>query len=98
MLQGAPHQQAQDDPELLQLVMHDLAAAPTEFQPTNYWAGYTLKFVEQLKQRGLHDFRRRSEEVFRAFGAVDFVHPMAAVGISWNRFLATTDRISHSDR
>jgi len=88
MVHGASDQQAKDDPELLQLVMQDLAAAPTEFQPTNYWADYTLKFVEQLKLRGLHNFRRRSDEVFRAFGAVDFVHPMAAAGLSRNRFIA----------
>src|SRR6185437_11595423 len=58
-----------------------------EFQPTNYWSGYTRRFIRELRERGLRDFRRRDDSVFRAFGAVDFVNPVASVALSKNRFL-----------
>jgi len=80
-------QQAADDPPLLELMIDDLSRAPAEFQPTNYWAGYTQRFIGELRQRGLRDFRRQSDTVFRAFGAVDFVNPVASIALSKNRFL-----------
>ncbi len=77
--------QIKDDTELLDLMMADLRAAPKSFQPTNYWAVYEKRFVNELRRFGLSNFRRRDDLVFRAFGAVDFVNPVARVAISQSR-------------
>jgi putative sugar O-methyltransferase len=82
-----PDNQVSDDAALLDQMMADLSAAPAQYQPTNYWAAYTHRFTSELRQHGLRDFRRQDDKVFRAFGAVDFVHKMASVHISRNRFL-----------
>lgn len=82
-------EQAKDDFEKLELMMTDLKAAPDFFQPTNYWAIYEDRFMKELRQHGLRDFRRRDDLVFRAFGAVDFVNPVARVAISQSRMFRT---------
>ena len=77
--------QAQDDVELLDVMMSDLRSADARFQPTNYWAIYEKRFLPQLKEHGLKDFRRQKSLVFRAFGAVDFEHDLARVVASQSR-------------
>jgi putative sugar O-methyltransferase len=77
--------QASDDFELLELMMADLRSAPAEFSPTNYWAVYERRFLPQLRASGLVDFRRRGDAVFRSFGAVDFVHPVAELRLHDSR-------------
>jgi hypothetical protein len=74
--------QAADDVELLELMMSDLRAADARFQPTNYWSIYEKRFLPQLKQHGLKDFRRQRNLVFRSFGAVDFDHRLTEPGRS----------------
>jgi putative sugar O-methyltransferase len=80
-------QQAADDIELLELMMGDLRSADARFQPTNYWAVYEKRFLPQLRQQGLKDFRRQKAMVFRSFGAVDFDHRLATVVMSQSRYL-----------
>ncbi len=69
--------QVASDEALLDLMMDDLRKAEQEFQPTNYWAAYEPRFMRELKMHGLKDMRRQKNLVFRSFGAVDFVHPVA---------------------
>lgn len=69
--------QIPDDFKLLELMMDDLRHASSEFQPTNYWAIYEPRFLRELAEHGLTDMRRQKNRVFRSFGAVDFVHPIA---------------------
>jgi putative sugar O-methyltransferase len=46
----------------------------------------------ELRDRGLQDFRRQSDTIFRSFGAVDFVNPVASITLSQNRFLRQLPR------
>lgn len=81
--------QAQDDLALLELMMADLKKSPREFHPTNYWAAYEDKALNEIRAGGLRDFRRRPDEVFRSFGAVDFVHAIADVRFRHSRVFTT---------
>lgn len=78
-------QQVPADHSLLELMMDDLRHAPVEFQPTNYWAVYESRFLHELAKHGLTDMRRQKNLVFRSFGAVDFVHPMAELAFRNSR-------------
>lgn len=69
--------QVPSDVSLLNLMMADLRQADPAFQPTNYWAAYEPRFMKELEEHGLEDMRRQKNLVFRSFGAVDFVHPVA---------------------
>ena len=64
--------QVPDRPELLKLMLDDLASAPAVFRPTNYWSVYEQRFVPELRDRGLVDFRRRRGTVLSSFGATDY--------------------------
>lgn len=69
--------QANDDKDLLELMLSDHASAPEEFRPTARWAEYSAKFVDFLRTEGLRDFRGRRHEkgsagsVLGQFGALD---------------------------
>jgi len=63
--------QVPDRPDLLKLMLDDLASAPAAFRPTNYWSVYEQRFVPELTNRGLVDFRRRRGTVLTSFGASD---------------------------
>ncbi|HVJ98116.1 MAG TPA: hypothetical protein VNC41_14900, partial [Acidimicrobiia bacterium] len=52
-------EQAEDDPELLDLMLADLAAAPEAFQPARATAQHFQSVISTLRE-GLTDFRRRS--------------------------------------
>jgi len=60
-----------DNPKLLKLMLEDTRSAPTVYQPTNYWAVYERRFVPELEELGLKDFRRRQNSVLSSFGATD---------------------------
>lgn len=75
---GAP--QVEDDLALLDLMMEDLRAAPPLFQPTAYWQRYERDFLPEIRERGLHDFRRRENSVLSSFGATDLL-PEVGVGL-----------------
>lgn len=64
-------QQVEDDPSLLDLMLADNQAAPTIYQPTNFWSVYAAKFLPELRTMGLHDFRRRPNSVLQSFGAAE---------------------------
>ncbi len=69
--------QVTDDPELLEMILQDHDAAPSEFLPTARWKGYSDNFVRFLRNEGLRDFRGRKLSkdhdgfVLARFGAVD---------------------------
>lgn len=69
--------QVPSDKPLLNLMMEELKRAEEAFRPTNYWAAYEPRFMAELEAHGLTDMRRQKNLVFRSFGAVDFVHPVA---------------------
>jgi putative sugar O-methyltransferase len=60
-----------DKPALFELMLQDLKQAPQEYRPTNYWGIIEKRFIPELKQQGLRDFRRRRNSMFRTFGATD---------------------------
>lgn len=91
--QSPPAPQAKDDVELLDLMLADMKKAPTVYQPTNYWSAYEARSIEEIKARGLTDFRRQSDAVFRSYGAVDFVRPISSVRISQSRLLSLPTRM-----
>lgn len=68
---GQCSRQVADDPHLLDLMMDDIKKAPKEYQPTNYWAVYEKRFLPELFERGLTDFRRRKNSILSSFGATD---------------------------
>jgi putative sugar O-methyltransferase len=63
--------QVNEKPALLDLMLDDLRRAPVEYRPTNYWEYHERYFLPELKQFGLHDFRRRKNSVLASFGATD---------------------------
>lgn len=63
--------QVEDDPELLDLMMHDTMLSSELYKPTNYWANYEKDILPELKTLGLHDFRRRHSLNLVKFGATD---------------------------
>lgn len=77
--------QLENDESLLIKMMTDLKSAEAVFQPTNYWAAYEPRFMGELKAHGLKDMRRQKNLVFRSFGAVDFVHPVAELMLRSHR-------------
>lgn len=68
-----PHivKQVEDDPELLDLMLHDTMLASDQYKPTNYWLNYEKEILPEIKTLGLHDFRRRHSLNFVKFGATD---------------------------
>jgi len=63
--------QVTDAPELLDTMMADTMNGSDMFRPTNYWANYEKKLLPELKEQGLHDFRRRQKSILGSFGAAD---------------------------
>jgi putative sugar O-methyltransferase len=63
--------QVADDPALLTKMLEDQDRCNNLYKPTNYWAYYEKKFVPELRQHGLKDFRRRRASVLNSFGATD---------------------------
>lgn len=61
----------QDDISLMELMIDDLKKAPEIYRPTVYWARFQEEIAEELRQKGLKDFRRRKGSHLDRFGAVD---------------------------
>lgn len=72
--------QVADDFELLELMLDDIKKSPKEYQPTNYWTVYEKRFLPELFEQGLKDFRRRRNSILSSFGATDL--PPILVDIS----------------
>lgn len=105
--------QVADRPGLLRLMLDDLAAAPAAFKPTNYWSVYERRFIPELAERGLADFRRRRKSVLASFGATDyrprgayldlirsrlFGNRVTQVVPGWKRLLALVSDLFNRDR
>lgn len=60
-----------DTPALLELMLDDAANIPAVYRPTNYWAVYHEKIVPELREQGLHNFRRRKVSMFSKFNGRD---------------------------
>jgi putative sugar O-methyltransferase len=71
--------QARDEPELLELMLQDLRAAPGLYKPGNYWANYERVLVPELREMGLRNFRRRRRTILSTFGATDYSPSSAAL-------------------
>ena len=63
--------QVDDDPELLETMIDEMQNSSHLYRPTNYWENYKSRFMAELNELGLHDFRRRKGSVLRSFGATD---------------------------
>ena len=61
--------QVLDDLNLLELMLRETQEGPEIYRPTNYWELYEKKFLPELRERGLKDFRRRKGSVLSSFGA-----------------------------
>lgn len=79
--------QVSDDPALLDLMLADTRQAPALYKPTNYWAILERSLLQELREIGLHDFRRRQNSVLCRFGATDAVPPLVQVKLSQIRWL-----------
>jgi putative sugar O-methyltransferase len=82
-----------DDLELLHLFLEGSRESAPLYQPTNYWAVYEKKFIPELEQLGLKDFRSRSNSVLSSFGATDMptMYPEIDLKYRWyisNRLMA----------
>jgi putative sugar O-methyltransferase len=80
--------QVDDDAQLLQLMMADAAAAPPEYQATNFWNVYEQRLLPELSRLGLRDFRRRRNSVLSSMGATDLIPRMPRA--DFRRSLATS--------
>jgi len=63
--------QVADDAELLELMLSDLKSSDPRFQPTHFWRYYERRFLPELRDLGLRDFRRRHNSALSAFGGTD---------------------------
>ncbi|MGZ5244540.1 MAG: putative sugar O-methyltransferase [Bacteroidia bacterium] len=67
-------------------MLEDVHNAPAEYAPTNYWSVYEKKFVPELNQYGLKDFRRRENSVLSSFGATDLISSFDHINLYSNIF------------
>lgn len=81
-----------DDPQLLNFMLEDIKKAPDIYKPTNYWAVYQKAILDELSQRGLHDFRKRKSYFLDSFGACD-LFPPAQINLLKNKIFY--NRITH---
>lgn len=63
--------QVQDNYPLLLDMLNDMRLADPLYRPTNYWSFYEQRFLPELRQRGLRDFRSRTDSILTSFGATD---------------------------
>ncbi len=63
--------QVKDDPELLELMMKDTYSSSKLYKPTNFWANFEKKFLPEIRNQGLKDFRKRKYSILSEFGATD---------------------------
>ena len=84
--------QAPDDAELLSLMMEDMNSAPDLYKPTNYWQYLECEILPYLKKNGLHNFRRKKDNIFSRFGTTDQIFPKTDVRLKQSRWL--NNRIS----
>lgn len=73
--------QVSDDPELLKLMLDDTAEASDLYKPTNYWAIYEKKFIPELQEYGLYNFRKRRNSILSSFGATDLSHTLGQIDL-----------------
>ncbi|RZL45229.1 MAG: putative sugar O-methyltransferase [Pedobacter sp.] len=67
-------------------MLKDVRTAPPEYAPTNYWSVYEKKFVPELNQFGLKDFRKRQNSVLSSFGATDLISSFDHINLYSNIF------------
>jgi putative sugar O-methyltransferase len=79
--------QVKDDPESLKLMLKNLSEADNLYKPCNYWTVYERRFIPELHNYGLHDFRRRKNSVLDSFGGVDLAPPEAGINLFQTRIL-----------
>jgi hypothetical protein len=77
--------QVKDSPELLDMMIADMATVPAAFRPTNYWKVYEEFFLPELQSLGLRDFRRRQGSVLSSFGATDLKPTVACLDLNKSR-------------
>jgi putative sugar O-methyltransferase len=89
-------EQVTDSPELLDMMIADMAVAPAAFRPTNYWKVYEDRFLPELRSIGLHDYRRRRGSILSSFGATD-LRPTVACDLYKSRVFNNryTRRLPH---
>ncbi len=63
--------QVNDNTELLIKMMQDLKNEDSLYRPGKYWLGFQDRFVEELKKKGLKNFRRRKNSVLSSFAATE---------------------------
>ena len=60
----------EDRPELLELMLSDLKAAPPLYRPTNFWSRYQKRSYRWIRSRGIREFRSSKNPMWASFGAV----------------------------
>src|SRR5262249_10617030 len=82
-----------DDPELLDLMLGDQERQSPMFRTTNYYKFYDRALLPELREMGLHDYRRRRNSRLNTFGATDLKVPLIEFHPERHRFLRS--RPSH---
>lgn len=62
-----------DDHELLELMMKDMRKVSNFYKPTNQWENHEKLFLPELREKGLHNFRRRKNSILSSFAATDLL-------------------------
>lgn len=73
MVDLTSRRQVQDDRDLFDLMLNDAESVDRLYAPTNYWQGYVDTLAQEIRSKGLKDFRRRKHSVLSSFGAADLL-------------------------
>lgn len=79
--------QVDDDLELLDLMLADMANASDLYKPTNYWSNFIYDYLPKLRNNGLKDFRRSDNLALARFITRDNIPQGATIVLSENRWL-----------
>jgi len=60
-----------DDQTLMELMIEDGKNIPPLYKPTVYWQRFQEELENELRTKGLRDFRRRRNTILNRFGATD---------------------------
>jgi len=84
---GENNYQVKDDLPLLERMMDGLKNAGDLYRPTNYWSHYEKYSMQEIRSKGLHNFRGRRNSRMCTFSASDLcIHPRLRVPGEFPKF------------
>tara|TARA_Y100001960_G_C14731323_1_gene857732 strand:- start:685 stop:1785 length:1101 start_codon:yes stop_codon:yes gene_type:complete len=76
--------QVEDDLSILWHMLKVTSEGDSFYKPTNYWDFYQKRFLPELKNLGLGDFRRRKNSILGSFNGTD-LKPYPEIGVKLPR-------------